>query len=1007
MKSALAIGIVAVLLLSLYSCNNKKNVLGYVDPFIGTDAHGHTFPGATTPNGMIQLSPSNDFKNWDWCSGYHYSDSIIKGFAHTHVSGTGLAGLGDILVTGTTGEPKLKPGTESDPDEGYRSRFNHDNESASPGYYQVYLMDYDVNVELSASPRVGFHRYTFPAGNSNIIIDPQHAIRESVVGTRLAIVGSNRIEGIKHSIGESGDRNTYFVAEFSRPFDKAGVGLGGIIEEDKREIEGRDARAFASFETEANERIEVKVALSFVNLEGARKNFEAEASNKNFDQALADAQKMWLEKINKIEVSGPEEIRRIFYTGTYHSFIAPNLISDVDGKYFLNGEVYQTDYPQYSTYSTWDTFRALHPLLNIIDQETNAMFVNSLVSRKTVSDIQQPLWELAGFDNMCMPGYSTTPVIADAIIKDVEGIIDAEGALQAMIEASVNQEKSSPNYGGNGLEYYTSIGYVPAEIATSVSSTLEDAYYDWCIAMAAKKLGEMEVYEEYMQRAKTFVNVFNKEEKYFWPKKINGEWLEIDWNSWEGLIRNYISGNVWGYSTFVPHGVHSLIELQGGPEKFTEWLDKIVNDTSQIEGAMHVDISGFIGKYGHGDEPSQQFPYLYVYAGKPWRTQEIVRKVMLDFYNDTPSGMINNEDCGQMSAWYMFSAMGFYPACPGDGQYIIGSPYVENATINLESGKRFGISVKNLSKTNKYIKSVSLNGQSLDRAYILHEEIMNGGRLDFVMDDQPNKKWASQQSNLPDINNDDKVKDVSPFSFGTQPPFETDDLSGIFYGSVDVSLKSNTMGARIYYTLDDSEPNENSRLHTEPVSINRTSTLQARAFSELPESVIFSKKYYKTYTAGSPDTRVKIASVISPDERYGAADGTGLIDGKFGTYTFSDGWSGWNGNDMEVVIDLGKSRNVSSVSIGYMISDQGWIFPPKQVIAEGSKTNSEFRALGQMELPAMDGPTSNTILRPILNVSPKQVRYIKIKLINTGILPEWHGAAGQKSWMFIDEILIN
>lgn len=985
---------------------NKEELIQYVDPFIGTGAHGHTFPGATVPFGMLQVSPTNDFKNWDWCSGYHYSDTVIKGFAHNHLSGTGLAGLGDILLMPTTGQVKVNPGDEKDPSTGYRSRFSHQREDASAGYYEVVLDDYDIKVELTCSERVGLHRYTFPeSSEANIIIDPNANIMENVFETYVKIVSKTEIGGYKYCSGEGGERYVNFIAKFSKPFKNSGVVLNKEIQKGEKETKGESTKAFVTFDTKKGEQIEVKVALSYVSFDGARANLNTLSEKEDFNFVYESAKNKWENVLNKIVVEGTEKQKRIFYTGMYHSFIAPNLLSDADGKHLVENQFYESEINQYSTFSTWDTFRALHPLFTIIEPEKDVEFVNSLISRYSLSKVGLPIWELTGHDNFCMIGHNTVPIITDAIVKELPGI-DAETALAAMIDASNNTLRSSSNYGNNGIEEYLSLGYVPGGASQSVSLTLEYVYYDWCIYRTAKFLGDEKVAAEYLQRAKAYVNLFNEKEKYFWPKNIQGEWMEVNWESWDELISHYVSGNVWGYSTFLPHAIPHLIELQGGKEEFIEWLDSIIDDDSVIKGGQHVDISGFIGKYGHGDEPSQQFPYLYSFAGQPWKTQKIVRQVMDQFYNDTPDGLINNEDCGQMSAWYIFNAMGFYPVCPGDGKYIIGSPVLKHASINLPNGNKFRIDVKNNSEENVFVQSVILNGEDLHRSYILHKEIVNGGSIEFIMGKKPNKTWASNPENCPDYKNELKIYDAEPFSFATLPIFEKESID-VFADEYHIKLYCNSPGARIYYTTDGSEPIEYYNLYKNEIIINDEALLKAKAFSEgKPPSLIFQKQYYTSITA-EKNSEIKIIDLKENAYKYGEEDGSLLLNSQIGSIAFHDGkWSAWFGKDLDITIDLGELRKISEVTIGILTATGSWIFSPKSILVEGGLENNKMNKFGQKLFAVMENEYGPELIRHKIKFDKQKCRYLHIFVENTGIIPRWHGGHDTPAWLFVDEIFI-
>ena len=726
----------------LFASAQKKqaalNVLDCVDPMIGTGGHVHTFPGATVPFGMIQLSPDNDVTGWDWCSGYNYSDSSIMGFSHTHLSGTGWADLGDILLMPTTGKIQMIAGSKANPDEGYRSRFSHKNEKASPGYYQVYLSDYKVNAELTASERIGFHRYTFPAGDaSNVIIDPVHKIFGKTYQTLVKIEG-RRVSGYCYSTGWGGRRYTYFVMEFSKPFAAYGTWKQGENSAGSNYAAGADAKAWVQFITTENEQVEVKVAISSVSMEGAQRNFDACAAALSCDMALAEAKAVWQKTLSKFEITGgtPDQ-QKIFYTGVYHNFIAPNLYMDVDGSYTAaEKNLKAAGFSNYSTFSYWDTFRATHPLLSIVDQKHTADFANTLISRYTDRNDHMPIWELCGWDNLCMLGYHSASVIWDAIAKGVPGI-DPVKAFAAMKDASLTSKNSSSD-GAGGLNDYIKLGYVPCNSGASVSQTLEYAYDDFCIAELAKKLGYKQEEEIYRKRSQSFMNQYQASTRHFWPRHADGTFHEaFELNSWEKLQPHWVSGNIWAYDLFVPHHIDTLIALHGGKAGFEKHLDKLFSESIEMLGDQHVDISGFVGMYGHGDEPGHHIPYLFNYAGAPAKTQKWVDYLRKTMYSTAPDGMINNEDCGQMSAWYVMSALGFYPVCPGKPVYDLGSPLFPEAAIHLENGNTFKIVAHNVSDKNIYVQKVKLNGKPFTGLLLNHDDIMKGGVLEFFMGPKP------------------------------------------------------------------------------------------------------------------------------------------------------------------------------------------------------------------------------------------------------------------------------
>lgn len=731
---------ISALIFSLFflvQCKSDKSFekVDYIDPMIGTDGMGHTTPAATTPFGMVQLGPSMDLNPVEWkrTSGYHYSDTFIQGFAHNHISGAGLCGLGDILIMPMTGELKTNPGTYEE--DGYKSAFSHEEENASAGYYSVRLRDYGIVAELTATPRVGVHRYTSEIPDSMyVVIDPIHGIGEANYQGEVEIVSPVEIRGYKESDGSGGHRRVYFHAEFSRPFASFGVADDSVIYPGRKSVNSSSAKGYVVFDMERDRTVEVKVALSHVSYEGAVCNFKKEAEGKSFDRIHREARKMWQEKCDKFDVEGTGKEKRIFYTAVYHSFFSPNLISDVNGDYYANGRRLHSDLVQYSNFSTWDTYRATHPLYTLVEHAGTRDFVNSLASRRTEAGTDLPLWECMGYDNCCMIGRSPVAVMAEAILKDIPGI-NVNDAYLSMRESLFATNKCSWYYGfaKSGMEGYIKRGYVTADIGCAVSKTTEYNYHDYAMSLVAARLGKTEDEGYFHTRSLGHRELWNPEKKFLWPRFENGEWLEMDMTDWDELIANYVSGNIWGYSTYTPHDMEYMIMAAGGPEEYVKWLDGIFSDNTVIGGAHHVDISGFIGKYGHGDEPSHQMPYLYALAGAPEKTQAMVHRICKEMYDDTPDGLVNNDDLGQMSSWYLFSALGFYPVNPASGEYVLGRPLFKSAALNFENGKKLEIIAENWKPDSCLVDHVMFNGKKVSGGVIRHEDMMKGGKLVFVM----------------------------------------------------------------------------------------------------------------------------------------------------------------------------------------------------------------------------------------------------------------------------------
>ncbi|BDD00488.1 hypothetical protein PEPS_27680 (plasmid) [Persicobacter psychrovividus] len=740
-----------IALLALCSCIQQPkqtpktaSLTQYVDPMIGTSGNGHTHPSAMVPFGMVSLGPSNFNNGWDWCSGYNYADSSIVGFAHTHLSGTGIGDMGDILIMANTGEVKVVKGSVENPDTGYRSRFTHDREEAKAGYYAVDLLDYHIKAEMTASERVGFHKYTFQQhDNAHLIMDLREGIGWDLAkDCEIKVIDDHTIVGKRNSTGWSSDQQLYFYAQTNQPITDF------QLYKDTKPVDGQDlqsnfVKGVFFFDTEKNPTVELKVALSPVSIAQAEKNMEAEIPAWNFKQVVAQANQKWQKELEKIEVSTlDDKSLRTFYTAVYHSLSAPNLYNDHDKTYRgTDRKVHQADFNNYSTFSLWDTYRANHPLFTITQTDKVADMVNSFLAQYKESGLL-PVWSLAGNETNTMVGYHAVPVIADAYLKGIRGF-DAELALEAM--------KTTANADREGIPYLTKIQYIPADkVGESVAKALEYAIDDWGIAQMAKALGHQEDFDYYSKRAKLYTEYFDKETGFFRGKKTDGSWT-TPFNPIASSHRDddYCEGNAWQYLWLVPQDVEGLIDLLGGDEAFVNKLNTLFTMSSDLGENASPDISGLIGQYAQGNEPSHHTAYLFNYAGQAWKTQERIREICSTMFNDGPAGLPGNEDCGQMSAWYIFSSMGMYPVNPMNGMYVFGSPSVNSATIQLQNGKSFSIATENQSAKNIYIQSVSLNGQDYSKSYILHKDIMKGGKLTFTMGDKPNKQFGTPKADRP------------------------------------------------------------------------------------------------------------------------------------------------------------------------------------------------------------------------------------------------------------------
>jgi len=742
----------------------NKDFTQFVNPFIGTSKMGHTFPGATAPFGMVQLSPQTDFevmfkkngnynsKTYEYCAGYQYSDSTIVGFAHTNLSGTGHSDLGDFLVMPTSGDLILDPIETASGDKGFYSKFSHENESATAGYYKVKLDDHNITAELTASERVGFHQYTFPkSNNAHIILDLVYNIYHhdnKNVWTFIRVENDSLVTGYRQTKGWARTKKVFFAMQFSKPFKSYGhkkynkETYDGFYRrfnqsENFPEMAGKDIRAYFNFDTEDNEKIKMKFALSSVSTNGALKNLEAEIPHWNFDKTKSETKQKWNNELSKIDVKTTTlDDKKTFYSALYHTMLSPIIYEDVDGQYRgLDQNIYTSDgFTNYSIFSLWDTYRALHPLFNITQPQRNNDMIKSMLAHHDESVHNMlPIWSHYANENWCMIGYHATSVIADAMAKNV-GDFDKTHALQASVNTA------NVRY-FDGLGDYIDYKYVPDDKShSSVSKTLELAYNDWCISQMANQVGNSKAEAEFLERAEYFNNVYDPSIGYMRPKLSNGKFREA-YDPLDTHGQGFIEGNAWNYGLYVPHQLDKMIDMMGGKERFSKHLDSLFTmelDDKYIAKNEDITRDGIIGNYVHGNEPGHHIPYLYNWTGKPHKTQERVRMIMETMYGNKEDGLCGNDDAGQMSAWYIFSSLGFYPVTPGSPNYALGSPIIEEALITLDNGNTLTIQAKNQSKNNIYVKSATINGKVLENHMISHNDIIHGGTLIFEMSNTPN-----------------------------------------------------------------------------------------------------------------------------------------------------------------------------------------------------------------------------------------------------------------------------
>ena len=707
----------------------EEDLIGYTNPMIGTDFTGNTYPGAQVPFGMVQLSPDNGLPGWDRISGYYYPDSTIAGFSHTHLSGTGAGDLYDISFMPVTNPYK----TGAEP-LGIYSSFSHNDESASAGYYRVLLKDYNINVELTATERCGIQRYTFPEAESSIFLNLKKAMNwDFTADSHIEVVDSCTIRGYRHSWGWSPKQYIYFQTRFSRPFDAFLLDTTAITTKDKGRI-GTAAIARFDFKTKQNEEILVTTALSGTSMEAAARNLEAEAPKDDFDFYMKQAQENWTKELAKIEVTSDDADKKtIFYTAMYHAMLAPTIYSDVDGSYFgPDGQVHQAEgWTNYSTFSLWDTYRASHPLFTYLQPERVSDMIQCFLHFYEQHGAL-PLWNLYGWETDMMIGYHAVPVIVDAYLKGI-GDFDPVKALEACVTTANRDDYRS-------IGFYKEKGYVASDHENwSMSKTMEYAYDDYCIARMAEAMGEKEIADEFYRRSQNYRNVFNPETSFMQPRDSKGNFIP-NYDP-EAYIEDICESNGWQYYWSVAHDIDGLIELTGGEARFAERLDSMFTYETTDKSKLPIFSTGMIGQYAHGNEPGHHVIYLYNRVKQPWKTQQYAAQVMHTLYKNTPDGICGNEDCGQMSSWYVFSAMGFYPVDPISGQYEIGSPIFPEVKMYLANGKTFVVRAENVSDENIYIQSVTVNGQPYNKSYITHEMIMQGDTIHFVMGNKPGPVW--------------------------------------------------------------------------------------------------------------------------------------------------------------------------------------------------------------------------------------------------------------------------
>ena len=979
MRKKIVILALAAVSLGFTSCARKETrLVDYVCPMVGTDFTGHTFPGAAAPFGMVQLSPDTRMDTWEGCSGYHYSDDTIIGFSHTHLSGTGVLDYGDVLLM-----PVTRYEADSLDRRLYQSAFSHKKEEAAAGYYSVHLDRWNVLAELTAGPRSGMHRYTFQehadGGTPSIIIDLKH--RDVLLSSGIRHESDRVISGFRRSKSWSEDQMVHFYMEFSepiaeyRPFGEKGALI-----------------AFAP----GIEQVTVKTGISSVSSENARENLLSDVpeGSFDFDSRRADTEELWEEYLSKVDIrgeGGPGRDRlRTFYTAMYHTAIAPNLFSDVNGEYRgMDRQVHKAEgFDRYTVFSLWDTFRTLHPLLTLIEPERTEDFLRSFQTIYSEGG-KLPVWELSGWETNCMIGYNSMPVIAEALSHGI-GTEYAAELLDAMVESSCKDEF--------GIRHYRQRYVVPAEEEhESVSKTLEYAFDDWCIAQVADMLygqtGEQryaDIRDRYLKYSASYINVWDPETGLMRPM-MSGRWL-TPFEPTE-VNNHYTEANSWQYSFFVPHDVNGHIDLMGGDGAFCAKLDSLFSAPARTTGRTQVDITGLIGQYAHGNEPSHQTAYLYAFAGQPWKTYSTVRRILNELYTSEPDGLCGNDDCGQMSAWYVMSAIGLYPVTPGSGIYVLSAPVSERTVISLGDDKQLTIRAicegGNISSC-KYISSVRLNGQPWTRSYIRWSDIRKGGEIELTLVPEPDPDFGTAPEDRP-------VSRLDKSGFVRNPWFEAP--SDIFEGSMEVAVNSGSPDCRTLIKVG----NGRYREYTGPVTLDRTTRLSI--CSEAPDGS-HSPEVSSVFHRMKDDMDITTFCEYNP--QYNARGPRGLIDGLRGSVNWkTGGWQGYQDTDFTAVVDLRGVRKARTFGSGYCQDARSWIWMPRYVEYSVSTDGEHFTPVGRVDNTVGEQDYTIQTRDFVLELpAPVEARYVKVFAKNFGTIPSWHLGAGGEGFIFIDEIWV-
>ena len=956
--------------------------LSFVNPFVGTGGHGHTFPGATAPFGMIQLSPDTRHEGWDGCSGYHYSDSIIYGFSHTHLSGTGVPDYCDLLIVPQSGKKaKVVPGYEDE--NGFGSKFFHNTEKATPGYYEVFLEDDEIKAQMTVSERAGIHQYTFSRekDKKSILIDFDH--RDDLIFEEYIIHEQKHISGQRISKSWAEEQHFYFDLEFS-------VEPSKIIR-----VKNKHGHKLLIQFPKETKTLSIAIGISQVNEAGALKNRQAELDGFNFSKTKAKTTSQWHNELSKIKISNENKNKAsIFYTALYHCFIAPNLASDVDGRYRGHDQkIHKLPEGEhhYTVFSLWDTYRTLHPLFTLIQPEKTEEFIRTML-RMYDERNDLPVWELAACETECMIGYHSVSVIADAYMKGYNNF-DFSKALDAMVHTSKLDEWAKKEFANQGF-------ISSDQEAESVSKTLEYAYDDFCIAQMAKKMGQDDLYQEFTKRSLNFVNLYDPSTKFMRARR-GAQWfgpfnpIEVNFN--------YTEANSWQYSLYAPHNIPVLAQLMGGRDSLENWLDRLFKAESHLIGRHQVDITGLIGQYAHGNEPSHHMAYLYNYTNASEKTQFYVDKILNELYTIEPNGLSGNEDCGQMSAWYVMSSLGLYPTSPGNTNYQIGRPLFKKAEIKLPNKKQLSIEAPNNSVSAKYVKEVSFNTSKVNDTEIDHNQIKKGGLLLFEMSDKPFSTSNNDLSREDSFLKTDFVP--TPFIATEQRIFE--DSIVIKIGSSEI----NNLKHRLYFSINNGLWQD----YINPITIHETSTVSVKAsrfpdVSDIPHNAKIAPYWSPVVNSlfSKRDPRVSLELQTLYANQYAASGPNTLIDGVRGGADFRTGdWQGYYGKDLNAVVTFEQVRELTSIGISCIRDIKSWIFYPERIGISYSLDGINYTKLPDLNYTEATLNDYEPKIKSCIHKLKKttKIKSIKYTVYNPGKCPSWHLGNGNDSWIFLDEFI--